>query len=143
MKQLHFKPYLITAILLLGVHTNAMADILIIGHKSLPIKKLSHSQVKRIFLGKVSSINNHRIKVVEQVATSESRQKFIRLALNMTEPQMKSYWARIIFSGKGLPPKIKKTDKQVKNLIKENKNMIGYIQNKNLDDNFKVLLVLK
>ena len=52
---------------------------------------------------------------------------------------MKAVWARVIFTGKGLPPKVFDPDAEVKKVVSSNKNAIGYIRASSVDSSVKVV----
>ena len=47
--------------------------------------------------------------------------------LNKSGSQLKSYWSKLVFTGKGTPPKVVANDAEVISLISANPNLIGYI----------------
>ena len=54
--------------------------------------------------------------------------------------QMKAHWAKIIFTGRGHPPEEAANSAEVKKLIVNNPNAIGYIDKSLVDATVKVLL---
>ena len=56
--------------------------------------------------------------------------------------QVQAIWARIVFTGKGKPPKEVKTSDEVKKAIRENVNAIGYIEKSAVDDTVKVIATI-
>jgi hypothetical protein len=59
--------------------------------------------------------------------------------LNKTSSQMKAYWSKLVFTGKGTPPKELLSDKEVIDLVSKNPNMIGYIQKESVTAAVKVV----
>jgi hypothetical protein len=53
--------------------------------------------------------------------------------------QMKSHWSKIIFTGRGQPPKTVSSGVEVKKLIAANPQAIGYIERTAVDSSLKVL----
>ncbi|MDH4276244.1 MAG: phosphate ABC transporter substrate-binding protein, partial [Gammaproteobacteria bacterium] len=55
------------------------------------------------------------------------------------ESQLKSYWATLIFSGKGTPPKAVGDAGDVKAIVAKNPSAIGYIDKRFADNNVKII----
>lgn len=54
--------------------------------------------------------------------------------------QLKSYWSKLVFTGKGTPPQEVSSEDEIKKLVASNPNMIGYIDAANVDSSVKVAL---
>lgn len=76
---------------------------------------------------------------VDQNEGSATRATFNEKVLNKSDSQLKSYWSRLIFTGKGTPPKESGTDAEVKALVANNPNIIGYIDSAAVDASVKVV----
>ncbi|WP_300433457.1 phosphate ABC transporter substrate-binding protein, partial [uncultured Thalassolituus sp.] len=96
--------------------------------------------ISRIFLGKTSSFPDGSPAVpVDQSEGSDVRNDFTDKVLGKNASQLKAYWSRLIFTGKGTPPKEVGNNAAVKSLIAANPNMIGYIDSSAVDDTVKVV----
>ena len=105
---------------------------------------LSESDVKRIFLGKMKSFpGGGTILPVNQSASSDVRKTFDKEALGKSSSQMKAYWSKLVFSGKGNPPKELANDAEVIKLVAENPAVIGYIDAANKTSDVKVVASYK
>jgi len=88
---------------LTSVHTRA--DIHIIVHTSNQVD-MSQAYIKRIFLGKVAHFPGGKPAIPVNIqAGTDLRKTFERIILNKSDAQVRSYWAKRIFTGKGIPPK--------------------------------------
>jgi hypothetical protein len=54
---------------------------------------------------------------------------------------MQAYWSRIIFTGRGQPPKAVPSSSEAKKLVAANPNTIGYVEPKLVDDTLRVVTV--
>jgi len=115
-----------------------LADIAVIANKSSSASSLSQSEVKKIFLGKSTSMNP-----IDQAEGSATRNTFYQKAAKKDESQMKAYWSKMIFSGKAVPPETAADDAAVKAWVASNKNGVGYIDSGSVDETVKVLLTVK
>ncbi|MEC5218006.1 ABC-type phosphate transport system substrate-binding protein [Actimicrobium sp. GrIS 1.19] len=71
------------------------------------------------------------------------RDDFYQKATGKTGVQVKAFWSKQIFSGKGQPPKEVGDSAAVKGLVANNPNLIGYIDKSALDGSVKQVLSLK
>lgn len=102
---------------------------------------LTKTQVAKIFLGKSKKFPNGTQAIpVDQSDASASRGEFNSSILGKSASQLKSYWSRLIFTGKGTPPKDAGSDADVKGLVANNPNIIGYIDAAQVDESVKVIL---
>lgn len=76
---------------------------------------------------------------MDQAENSPVRAEFNDKALGKNASQLKAYWSRLIFTGKGTPPKESGNDADVVALVAQNPNMVGYIDESALNDSVKVL----
>jgi ABC-type phosphate transport system substrate-binding protein len=67
------------------------------------------------------------------------RGDFEKKVLNKSASQIKAYWSKLVFTGKGTPPKEVSSDAEVINLIKSNPNLIGYVDESSVTGDVKVI----
>lgn len=114
------------------------AEILIIVHPSNS-NALSESDIGRIFLGKKKSFPDGSEAIpLDQKEGSPIRTQFVSAALKKNDQQIKAYWAQLLFTGKGTPPKEVSDGASVKELVAQNPALIGYIDASEIDDSVKV-----
>ena len=70
------------------------------------------------------------------------RTEFHKAVTGKSTSQFKAYWAKMVFSGKGVPPKELASPAEMKSTLAEHPNMIGYIDKSMVDGSLKVLLEL-
>jgi len=121
------------------VCTTAFSAVAVIVHPS-NANALSQSDITRIFLGKKKSFPDGADAIpVDQQEGSAARSAFVSTMLKKNEQQIKAYWAQLLFTGKGTPPKEVGAGSDVKKLISENPALIGYIDAADADDSVKVV----
>jgi ABC-type phosphate transport system substrate-binding protein len=120
--------------------TVSAADyVVVVGAKS-PVDKLSSEQVQQIFLGKTESFPSGGNAVpIDQADSSPVRGDFDTKALGKSTAQVKAYWSKIVFTGKGHPPKEVSSSADVKGLVSGNPSYIGYIEKSAVDGTVKVV----
>jgi ABC-type phosphate transport system substrate-binding protein len=118
----------------------AKADVVAVVSAKSPITTLSMSQVAEIFLGKVSRYpNGLQAFPIDQAEDSAIRDEFYSKVVGRTAMQVKAYWARIIFTGRGQPPPTVSGDLEMRRRISENSAAIGYIDRSVVDASVRVV----
>jgi len=122
----------------------AMAqDVVLVVSRKCNVSSLTQEQVADIFLGKTSAFPNGAsvIPIDQQEGTGE-REAFYHHFIGKTEAQVRTYWSKIVFTGKGYPPIEVVPPERVKRVIRDNPNYIGYIKRRDVDSSVKVVVVL-
>jgi ABC-type phosphate transport system substrate-binding protein len=118
----------------------AEADVVAVVSAKSPIAALDKSQVADIFLGKASRFPNGLQAVpIDQAEGSAVRDEFYGKVVGKTAAQIKAYWSKIIFTGRGQPPPSVSNSIEMKKRISENPAAIGYIDRSMVDDSVKVV----
>jgi len=143
-----FKPisYALLSTALLGTSLSSLAeaDIAIIANKASPINNIEQKTAKKLWLGKTHKLPGAgKVKVVDQSGGSDIKEEFYGKLAKKSPDQLKAYWAKIIFTGKAVPPKALSSDKKVLDIVSKNKNTLGYIDSKSVTDDVKVLMTIK
>ncbi len=123
------------------VAMNAYADVVVIVSSKSSVTSLTAEQVTKIFLGKVVTFPNGQAAVpIDQPEGSETRDDFYATVAHKNSSQLTAYWAKIIFTGDGRPPRLIAGDVAVRKTIANDPNAIGYIDKKALNRSVRVVL---
>jgi ABC-type phosphate transport system substrate-binding protein len=118
----------------------ASADVVAVVSANSAIKALTQEQVADIFLGRVSRFPNGLVAVpIDLRDGSPERDQFYAKIAGKTPAQVKAYWSKIIFTGRGQPPRAVPTDLDMKKFIADNDTAIGYIDSALLDSSVRAL----
>ena len=129
-----------SALLISLAASAAFAETSVIVSASNPNAAMDQNTVSTIFLGKAKSFpDGSQALPVDQDEGSAVRDEFNKSILGKSDSQLKSYWSRLIFTGKGTPPKPSGDDAAVKNLVANSPNIIGYIDSSAVDSSVKVI----
>ena len=113
--------------LTLVLSSYAYSEVTVIVHPS-NAAALDQKSISKIFLGKSSSFPGGGkavpINLAEGNATTN---EFNDKVLGKKSSQLKSYWSKLVFTGKGTPPKEVGSDQDVIDLVSKNPNIIGYV----------------
>ena len=120
------------------------AELVVIVSVRTPVMALRGDQVAGIFLAEVSSFpEGGEAVAVDQGVGSPLRDEFYQKVANRSPALMKAYWTKMIFTGRGQPPREAPGSVAVRRLVADNPGMIGYIERAALDPSVRPVLVLK
>lgn len=118
----------------------AQSQVVTITHPGVNAQASSPDQVANVFLGKSDALPGAAaLRPIDQPEGSEAREQFYKSMANRDQAQVKAYWARMIFTGKGKPPPSAQSDADVKKFVSTNPGAIGYISKGAVDNSVKVL----
>lgn len=129
----------LSAVLLFISAACAQAELVVIVNPSSPLTSISEDDVQQMFLGKKKDLGSGLLLPLDQPEGSDSRNHFYSEIIKKTEIQLKSYWSRLIFTGKGQAPQVIGEDADIINMIATNPNLIGYINAANLTDKVRAV----
>lgn len=114
--------------LLLSVQRAQAAGVKVVVHATNGVDSLTKAKVADLFLKRVTRWENGRaVTPVDQSEKNEARATFTKELLGKEVLWVKSYWQKMIFSGRATPPAELSSDNQVLELIKTNPDAIGYV----------------
>ena len=124
----------------LAFSISAMAEVSVIVHPSVS-ESASASDIERVFLGKTKALpGGTKVIPINLESGNAARDEFNEKVLGKSDSQLKSYWSRLVFTGKAQPPKDVGSEADVINLVKSNPNMIGYVSSGAAMDGVTVLV---
>lgn len=130
------KKLLLAASLLIS--TVANAEVAVIVHPS-NANELDKTAITRIYTGKAKSFPDGKQVVPINQADGGTTDAFNKSVLNKSTSQLRAYWSKLIFTGKGAPPKVVNTEAEVIELVSTNPNIIGYVDAASVTDSVKVV----
>ena len=127
------------ALLLVAGLAQSAEVVAVVSAKSA-VTSMTKDQVADIFLGKAATFPTGGQAVpIDQAPSAAIRDDFYSKVTGRTATQLKSYWAKQSFSGKGTPPKAVSGDDEVKKLIAENPNLVGYMDKSRVDSSVRTV----
>ena len=121
----------------------ASADVVVIVNSSVAIKSASADDIAQVFLGKRSDIDGVHLVPVDQGEGNASRAAFYSKVVQKNPSQLNAYWSRLIFTGKGNPPRQVGSDAEVAEAVADDEEAIGYIDSSAVTDGVKVIYTVK
>ncbi|MGQ4879105.1 phosphate ABC transporter substrate-binding protein [Billgrantia sp. LNSP4103-1] len=130
------------SLLLCLVSSTALAEVVVVVSAQNPVAALSRSELADIYLGRASRFPNGRPATpVDHRENSPAYLAFYREYLGQTPAQIKMHWSRLIFTGRGQPPRSLADSMAVADFIAGNATAIGYLDNAHLDQRLRVVTV--
>ncbi len=140
MKTIVYRRLAILAVLWIVSMAAYADDVVVIVHPSNALTEISVDDVKKIYLGKKKFFpGGAKVIPGDQPKGTQSRKFFYGGIIGKSEAKLKSYWSRLIFTGKGTPPKIIGFDRIVKEWVASQPQAMGYIMRSAADDTVKIL----
>jgi ABC-type phosphate transport system substrate-binding protein len=128
-----------TLIVALCIDT-ARADVVPVVSSKSSITSLSKGQVIDIFLGRRTRFPDGSLAVpIDQTEGSAARDEFYSRVADMSPAQVKAFWSKIIFTGRGQPPIAVTTSVEAKKALAANPNAITYIDQSLVDSSVRVV----
>ncbi len=121
---------------LLMASAGVCAEPVVIVNPGADIERLDAKHIGAIFMRRDA---DHALEPFDQVHGNAIRKAFYEGVLNKTENQINAYWARLLFTGKGMPPKALDDDAAVKQRVASDVKAVGYIDSSALDDTVKLV----
>jgi ABC-type phosphate transport system substrate-binding protein len=132
--------YGIVAVGLLVASPPISADVVAVVSSKSAVTALSKGQVLDIFLGKTARFPDGSLaEPVDQSEGTIVRDQFYAKLAGKSAAQMKAYWSKIIFTGRGQPPKAVPNSAEVKKRVTENLTAIGYMDASMVDASVRVV----
>jgi ABC-type phosphate transport system substrate-binding protein len=118
---------LLVVLLSAEVHAGDAAFRIVV-HPSNPLESITRAELSAIYMKRMRSWRDGReIVPVDQPASSPVRERFSRAIHGKTVAYVTRYWQRLIFSGRGIPPRQLQNDAAVLELVKHSRDAIGYV----------------
>lgn len=126
----------IIASLLLG--SLCAADIVVVVNPDSGVKSLSQDDAINIFMGRYKQLPSGITAL--PVDLQQARAAFYQKLVGKTLAEINSYWARLVFSGQGSPPRQLTSAEEVIDAVSNNRGAIGYLDRQYVDDRVRVVL---
>ncbi|MCK5819125.1 MAG: hypothetical protein KAH18_07695 [Psychromonas sp.] len=131
-------------LMLSSTFANAKQDQIAIFTATKVFTSLSSGKAKMLFKGRIKRLNNKKIVLLDWPNGSKMKKQFYHELLGQSEARINAYRAKLVFSGKGVPPKIVQQNNYlaVEKYIKGRPNSIGYALKSMISKEFTILYVV-
>ena len=109
------------------IATPVMAEVVVIVNPAIA-DSAGKEDIAKLYLGKTTSLpGGTKVSPVNLESGNAVRDEFNDSALGKSDSQLKSYWSRLIFTGKAKPPKDLGSEAEVIEYVKNNSDGLGYV----------------
>lgn len=116
------------------------AEVVVVVAANSPIKDLSDSEIADVFLGRLARLPGGTVvQPLDQAEGRPAREEFYRRLTGKSPAQVKAFWSKVIFTGRGRPPRALANDGEVIRALRENPLAIGYVDRGSVDPGFRIL----
>lgn len=105
------------------------------------VQTISREDITAIYLGNLSRQPGQQTLVPLDLEDGEIRDAFYQQVLGRSRAQMRAYWSRMVFTGKGQPPRAVSPDGML-NELRQNGVTIGYLPANRVETGVRVLLTV-
>lgn len=131
--------YLMTALIFSFFSSQVFAEVVVIVNPSVSAE-VSSEDIKKIFLGKSSKLaDGTKITPYYLAGGDAAREAFDNNALGKSSSQLKAYWSKLVFTGKGTPPKELDSSAQAVATVAGDASAIAYVDSAAVNDSVKVV----
>lgn len=102
------------------------AELVVIVNTDSGVKSMDDSDLVNIFMGRYQKLPSG--VTAFPVDLQERRDAFYKTLVNKTLPEVNSYWARLVFSGRASPPRQVQEAAEVVEIVSSNLGAIGYVE---------------
>lgn len=130
----------ILVLIILMLSHNALAGVAVIVNAS-NADAIDESLIKKIYLGKEKTFpNGEKVTVYTLPSTEADTEYFRDKALSKSNSQFKSYWSKLLFTGKGTPATELGSAADIIAAIKKDPQAIGFVNVSDVNDEVKVIV---
>jgi ABC-type phosphate transport system substrate-binding protein len=132
------------ASLLLWTGAAGAAELVVIVSARNPVTALRPEQVAEIFLAQTGRFpGGEQAVALDLPVGSPLRDEFYDRMAAKSPALMKAYWTKMVFTGRGQPPRELASSAAVRRMVADNPAMIGYIDRAALDASVKAVQVAR
>jgi ABC-type phosphate transport system substrate-binding protein len=126
--------------LALSLSLSARAEVVAVVSAKSAVQALARNHITDIFLGRKSRYPDGQQAVpLDQEVGSPSRDAFYTSVVGISEVKLKAHWSKMVFTGRGKPPRAVSNGIELRRAVALNPQAIGYIDRSLVDDSVRVL----
>lgn len=120
------------------------SDLVVVVSARSQVASLRADQVAAIFLGQSPRFPNGALATaLDQPVGSPERDQFYALVAGKTPALLKAYWSKMVFTGRGQPPRELAGSAAVRKAVADDPALIGYIEREELDPSVRQVLLVR
>lgn len=126
-----------------GGRTTQPADsVVVIVSAERSVTEISRLELADVYLGRTNDlVDGRRVVPVDQEPGSAAREAFYETYLRRSPAEIKSHWAKLIFTGRGRPPRTFPDGPTVKQRVAGDPDLIGYVDAELVDESVRMVTI--
>jgi len=137
-------PVLVLSLACVTAAPAAQADVYVVVNAANPVRALAQKEVMDIFMGRSRAFPGGEFaRTLDLPREDPARTAFYTALTGLTPPQISSYWSRLMFSGRTMPPQQTGSETAMVDALRRDPGAIGYLAQEPADKGLRVVLVLK
>lgn len=117
-------------------------SVVVIVSADRAVTEISRLQLADIYLGRASRLpDGGPVVPVDQAPGSPAREIFYEEYLDRSQAEVRSHWSKLIFTGRGRPPRDLPGDRRVKERVASDPRAIGYVDVSLVDESVRIVRV--
>jgi hypothetical protein len=133
----------LTALLALASAPDSRADYYVVVSNESAVMQLSQKDVLHLFMGRSRTFPDGSLAVPHDLEGNAHREGFYRSLSGMSLSQVTSYWARLMFSGRSLPPERVSNEGAMIRQLLANPSAIGWLPAPPSEHGVRTVLILR
>lgn len=126
----------------LAVQSSTADTVVVVVSSDSPVTEITRVHLADLYLGRTTRFpNGEQAEPIDQGTTSAARADFYQRYLGRSVAEIKAHWSRLIFTGRGRPPRDVASGEDVRRLVAENPGTIGYIERRLVDGSVRIVRV--
>ena len=124
----------------LALEACASNDFVVIANVNSGLEKMTKDEVINVYMGRNRKLPSGISAIPLDLSNPLSEKaNFYNVMVNKELSEISSYWARLLFSGQGSPPKQLKDADEALEYVMQAKGAIAYIDRKKADKRIKIV----
>jgi len=128
---------ILSSLILLLYAQSSVGEIVVIGHRNVP--KMDLITIKKIYMGKIISLESIKLKPVNTKSGSTERNQFLDVFIGKNEDKYTGYWTVRRYIGKGTSPNELNNATEIIDYVTSTAGAIGYIDSSLLTTKLNVI----
>jgi len=132
------------ALLFAALPLGGTGPLAVVVNPQCAVRALTHEQAANIFLGRDRQLpSGGKAIPVEQILPEDLRSQFYLRLTRMHLAAVRSHWARLYFTGQGQPPRQVDNGAAVTAFVLAHPNAVGFLEQSQVTDQVRVVLILE
>jgi ABC-type phosphate transport system substrate-binding protein len=129
--------------LMLGIAMAAAhAEVVVVVSAENPVQSLTRAELADIYLGRLDRFpNGDRVVPIDQKDGSPAHDEFYEEYIGRTPAQVRAHWSKLIFTGRGQPPRSVASGDAAADAVAGNPHAIAYIDSGLVDERLRVVSI--